>query len=345
MSWWAPRSSKPLSGSHCRWWVRFPSASATCGFALYGAHRRWPLTGQMISACHSRATSFGELVKRGSVGAGWQGGRVIPETRHDATGERIIKALQEAALGADQVAGSVAGQSASVVQHSFLAWAETAETQLRNVFVAPAVAEMLWTERFWGIARSDRATPRLIQTILAEVQDRSRYFESLREWATQQIQRWQSPVRTLVIPDTNVLLAPDGAWLSIDWAGAAEGQVGVRLIVPIVVVYELDRLKRTGTKETRTAARGALRWLTNNFTFRSLHERVALPDLVDTSVEILVDDGPARRDDPDGEIIGVTSTLRQLGQVPTKLATYDLGMRLRAISRGVDVVQLPDRQN
>src|SRR5205823_12374345 len=31
--WWAARSSKPLSGSHCRWWVRFPSASATCGFA------------------------------------------------------------------------------------------------------------------------------------------------------------------------------------------------------------------------------------------------------------------------------------------------------------------------
>jgi hypothetical protein len=31
------QASKPLSGSHCRWWVRFPSASATCGLALYRA--------------------------------------------------------------------------------------------------------------------------------------------------------------------------------------------------------------------------------------------------------------------------------------------------------------------
>src|SRR3954471_14052567 len=55
LSWWAARSSKPLSGSHCRWWVRFPSASATCGFALYGACQRLPSEGLMISACHSRA--------------------------------------------------------------------------------------------------------------------------------------------------------------------------------------------------------------------------------------------------------------------------------------------------
>src|SRR4051794_36139842 len=28
------QASKPLSGSHCRWWVRFPSASATCRSSL-----------------------------------------------------------------------------------------------------------------------------------------------------------------------------------------------------------------------------------------------------------------------------------------------------------------------
>lgn len=268
---------------------------------------------------------------------------MIPETRSDATGERIVKALQDASLGAENVAGGVAGQAASVVQHSFLAWAEAAETQLRNVFVPSAVAEMLWTERFWGITRSDRATPRLIQTILAEVQDRSSYFDSLRGWVVQQVRRWQEPVRVLVVPDTNVLLASGEAWLGIDWAKAAESTIGVRLVVPMVAIHELDRLKRVGNQEARTGARAALRWLTGNFTFRSLVERVGLSDSADVSVEVFVDDSPARRVDPDGEIIGVTSTLRQLGQVPTRLATYDLGMRLRAASRGVDVVQLPER--
>src|SRR3954466_4512017 len=42
LSWWAAQASKPLSGSHCRWWVRFPSASATA-VLLRSPRQDWPM--------------------------------------------------------------------------------------------------------------------------------------------------------------------------------------------------------------------------------------------------------------------------------------------------------------
>jgi len=111
-------------------------------------------------------------------------------------------------------------------------------------------------------------------------------------------------------------------------------------VVPIVVVHEMDRLKRTGNNEARAGARAALRWVTDRFTFDTLAEQVPLTVGSDTTVEILMDDGPSRRDDADGDIISAARTLAQLAGVRTRLATYDLGMRLRASARSVEAVQL-----
>ena len=46
--------------------------------------------------------------------------------------------------------------------------------------------------------------------------------------------------------------------------------------------------------------------------------------------------------DADGLIIRFTRQLSRVSELPTKLVTRDLGMRLRAAGLGVDAVQLPD---
>jgi predicted ribonuclease YlaK len=47
---------------------------------------------------------------------------------------------------------------------------------------------------------------------------------------------------------------------TIDWATLFGAQIA-RIIVPIVVIHELDRLKRQGNQATSRAARHALSWL------------------------------------------------------------------------------------
>jgi predicted ribonuclease YlaK len=62
-----------------------------------------------------------------------------------------------------------------------------------------------------------------------------------------------------VVPDTNMFLDQE-PFETIDWATLFGAQIA-RIIVPIVVIHELDRLKRQGNQATSRAARHALSWL------------------------------------------------------------------------------------
>lgn len=115
-------------------------------------------------------------------------------------------------------------------------------------------------------------------------------------------------------------------------------------MVPLIVVHELDRLKRQGNSTTAALARTSLRWLLDVLPrdpqARSGPLTAATPS---TTVEAYVHDGPSRPEDADGLIITVTAWLATVSSRSTLLITRDLGMRLRAMALGVDARQVPDR--
>lgn len=139
----------------------------------------------------------------------------------------------------------------------------------------------------------------------------------------------------------------DRFWLA-DWASATEANpphvpltnMPVRLVVPLVVVGELDSQKRHPSGKVRATARDVLRHL------REL-KRVSTDEVADVlqlddrvTVEILLDpDGHIRLPDNDAEIIDRAHFLRSLLPPGRRLilVTGDVSMEFRAESRALEV--------
>jgi len=270
----------------------------------------------------------------------------ITRFRDGADVDRAIAVLQAQAQDAENAANNSPGRSATDMTEVYLHWAETAERQLRNALSAEDVAAIIYTDRHWVLARSRGDEPRLMSMALAELYEQARILNEFAAELKHQRERWRDAPGVLVVPDTNVFLRPDSKVPDIDWPVAMSSGVDVRLVVPIIVVHELDRLKRQGNSTTAKAARAALRWLTEVLpsepTKRSAPWSSISPA---TTIEVYLHDGPSRPDDADGMIIEVTKWLRLVADRPaTKLVTYDLGMRLRATSQGLAVHQLPETE-
>jgi predicted ribonuclease YlaK len=148
------------------------------------------------------------------------------------------------------------------------------------------------------------------------------------------------PARTLVVPDTNIFLDPNNDFANVEWQQAVGDRRTVRVVVPLIVVHELDRSKRNGNKDTSRRARDGLHWLAKHLRVDPSTPPEPLTD--GTTVEVYVHEGPSRPEDADGMIIHFARQVTVLSGQPTILMTRDLGMRLRAQSRGLDVRQLPD---
>jgi hypothetical protein len=270
----------------------------------------------------------------------------ITKFRRGVDVDRAIEVLQEQAQNAENAANSSPGQSATDMTKVYLRWTETAESQLRNALSVEDVAAIIYTDRHWVLARSRGDEPRLMSMALTELHEQARLLSGVAAELKIQRGRWLDAPGILVVPDTNVFLRPDVQVPDIDWPVAMNSRVDVRLVVPIIVVHELDRLKRQGNSTTAKAARAALRWLNEILppepTARSAPWSSNSPT---TTIEVYVHDGPSRPDDADGMIIDVTAWLRLVAHRPaTKLVTYDLGMRLRANSQGVAVHQFPETE-
>jgi len=257
--------------------------------------------------------------------------------------DRAIETLLGQGQNAENIANTSGGRRPSEMVQEYLRWAETAESQLRNVLVVEDVAAIIYTDRHWVLARSRGDEPRLISMALAELHDQGRTLTDYATKLKREHERWRYIPGTLVVPDTNIFLRPDRSVPDIDWPVVMNSRVDVRLIVPIIVIHELDRLKRQGNSSTAKSARAALRWLSEVLppepTARSIPWSASSPT---TTVEVYVHDGPSRPDDADSVIINVTKWLRLIANRATTLVTYDLGMRLRANSQNVPTKQLPD---
>lgn len=252
--------------------------------------------------------------------------------------------LRLTAQEAANVAGASAGRTPIQIVDRYLAWAENAERMLSNVLDIDLVDDLVCTERYWALRTARGDEPRLTPTVLAEMERRQRALDALAVELERERLHWGSGASTLVVPDTNLFLQKDAPFTEIDWPSVIQTDGEVRLVVPLVVVHELDRLKRQGNSTTATLARTSLRWLLDILP-RDPQARSGPLTAMEpsTTVEAYVHDGPTRPEDADGLIIEVTAWLAAVSSQTTVLITRDLGMRLRAVPLGVDARLVPDR--
>jgi hypothetical protein len=224
----------------------------------------------------------------------------------------------------------------------YLFWCGEASRQLREHFVSDGLAEL--TERdqrdltLGGsvMTRPREFLDRNIDIWQARLVDARARLEGLRPFI-------ERPGQIVVI-DTSAFI--EGEYFTdFNWRELAGVQTAgpVRLIVPIIVVDELDDLKRDRRAGER--ARSVLRRLLE-LQDTTLLEPVQLPGRQGVTLEVLLDDPDHRRlPDNDAEIIDRADYIRELTGRSVLLVAGDFGMlyRAAAVSLGSALIPRPSQ--
>ncbi|MEA2901508.1 MAG: hypothetical protein QOH36_1395 [Actinomycetota bacterium] len=267
---------------------------------------------------------------------------VVPLPGVDAA--QLLGALQQEATHIANLRSTV---GAGVDRfNAYLRWSNDAFSRLRLMLPGRELDRLITTPRYWTLQAMDPSSR--LQTLAGfvdlEITERLREFESESDRLSAEIARWNSRPGRLVIADTNVFLHSEEYFDELPWAQVVGGSMGVHLIIPMLIIDELDRAKRTqGGKKVsdsnhesvRTRARVTLRRIDQ--TLRP--GRAAMLQQGAVSAEVLLDEpGRARLSDADDELVDQAVALHQLIGRDVYIVTSDVGMKYRAEGAGLHAV-------
>jgi hypothetical protein len=228
----------------------------------------------------------------------------------------------------------------SSVQNYYLQAVETVEAQLAAMFDDDdGVAAGLFGEHYKMIRDMSDATPRPAPLVNDEAQRQVRALERLKA-KVQAVLALKDREGDLVILDTNVLMHYQRLD-TVPWAEVL-GAGQVRLILPAIVIDELDNKKYTGSDTMAARAAKAIRVLRNYSGKLGSGNAATFAD--GTTLEVFLDDpGHQRKANPDEEMLTRGTLLQRVIGRPVRIVTGDLGMQLRAGARGLGHVEMPDK--
>jgi hypothetical protein len=260
--------------------------------------------------------------------------------------QQVLSILREWITSAPNVLQATADRSVRALRDAYLWWEEPKEEQLWAWTHDIAVATLFQTAGHWHIrhiasgqpdvqlARDARAEP----LIRGELERHAGRLRLMADDLERRIARASAGAGHATILDTNVLLhfmRPD----QVKWSEIV-GHEGVRLVVPLRVVEELDAKKYAGNSKLSSRARAVLPWLER--AVGPSGEPLLFADGV--TIEVPVDPGPRERPtDADREILDTCHEIRQFGSTIPTLVTGDTGALLRASAEGLRVVKLSDK--
>jgi rRNA-processing protein FCF1 len=257
----------------------------------------------------------------------------------DVTVDQALRILKELKSGVDNV--RTGGGQMHHRQRAYLEWVETAELQLRRIFVSSEQWQSLQTNRYWYIRSLLAAKdPRPHPVIGAEAEWQFIRLERMEQALTDTSGLLDLPAGWVaLVPDTNVLVH-SLRFDQVKWDELLGSPV--RLILPVVVLDELDDLSYRSNPAT-DRAKGVLKTLRMKLrkapsleSAFKLTERVAL-QLFANPV------GHSPRSNRDDELLVRTEFIASFLGERVSLATGDLGMQLRASVRNVKVFLMPEK--
>src|SRR6266568_842436 len=220
----------------------------------------------------------------------------------------------------------------------YLAWCDEASRRLRERFVTPELAELAERDQrdltLGGavMTRPREFLDRNIDIWQVRLVDAGARLMALKPFIERE--------GHIVVMDTSAFIEgvyfTDFDWRSLDGIDAV---IPVRLVVPIIVIDELDDLKRD--RRGRDRARSVLRRLRELYGSKLL-EPVELRGWPGVTIEVLLDNpGHRRLPDNDEEIIDRAAYIRQLTGRDVLLVAGDYGMLFRAASAGLNSALMP----
>lgn len=242
--------------------------------------------------------------------------------------------------------------------NAYLEWSANAVARLGLTLRPADLNRLITTRRYWILQAMDPSS-RLLSLagfVDLEVSERLRAFQEEHEELRGALDHWRSLRGELVCPDTNVYLHHERHFDEIDWENLVRPGADVHLVVPLLVIDELDRQKRSqrtakvsgrDTEPVRTRARVTLRRIDRLLAPGQRAQIRPARGLTGGKVtaEILLDDPQHRRlTHADAELVDRAAEIQDLAGREMHIVTFDVGMKLRAEAAGLRVLLLEDQQ-
>jgi hypothetical protein len=245
--------------------------------------------------------------------------------------------------------------SGTEVIDKYLRWANDAGTALGPVVRKIDLDRLVYTPRYWATLANPIPTAPVVGAVNQETQGREQDIATACKAAEDLRERWKAdPHGThYIVPDTSVFLNHKAdnrpadistiAWRSVV---PARTFAQVRVVVPILVVDELELIKDKRKDDIGKQARRAVNQLFDWFqgapsTWRILGQPSA--DSGGVVIELLPDErGHVRLPRNDDELVDRAVAVRDLQPSPVHFLSYDSGAVLRANLVGLKGQRLRD---
>lgn len=269
---------------------------------------------------------------------------MVVRLRSVANRDQARVALRQVETNALNVRG--AGHTGADMLTAYLQWASESVRLLRHQISAADIDRLVLTKRYWSLQGSTEATFALLSLLVGmEIDERIEDLRGAGEEIDLLSKRW--PHGHLIVPDTSALIHGPKVW---EWDPAAEfrlGEVPVHIVVPILVLDELDGLKEHNKEHTRSRARRTLNWLSTNLQGDSMHVRERRgggPDPHGAVVLHVLGDAPGHRRLPiaDDEIVDRAEVIAATAGRPVTLFTNDYSQAYRAKRVGLLTAMVAD---
>lgn len=273
--------------------------------------------------------------------------------------ENLLKALQSVQGEVSNLRGGVGNaRNAQERVLAYIEWTNSAVRMLGGQIRQSDIDRLVLTDRYslllttaGTLTSMDTPTQRVVNGLLRlELEDRATAFDAAVQALQSQILRWSGYER-YVMPDTSFYIHHQNKLEDLD-PGSLLGDphTDFVVLVPMVIVDELDRLKESKDKQARWRAGYTLAVLDRLFqdgVLRALLRKgetepaAKVAPLGDVWIELLFDSpGHVRLPDEDDEIIDRALSVEPLANRKVMLLTYDTGQSMRARHAGLQAVKL-----
>jgi hypothetical protein len=230
---------------------------------------------------------------------------------------------------------------------AYVRWATESVAALRPRLSAQDVDGLIRTPTYWFAMSMHSSTQKGARLVNDEMAARQQQLGRVIESIDRFILRFHDVTpSTVVVPDTNVLLEHPEQLADTDWHQLLSENLraldNVRLVIPLLVIDELDNAKRV--KRTEHRARAVLKIIYDRFSPNIDALTVVRRQSVgrgNVSLETLMEAPTrARLPRPDDELIRIASQLNAFVPRPVVFVSYDTGAALRAAAAGLAHVRL-----
>jgi rRNA-processing protein FCF1 len=261
---------------------------------------------------------------------------------------------------------------------AYTQWASIFSASLRTYLEPDEVNRLITTQRYWTLTtlipfidkeKEGAISPTNVlanTSLRQEIQERSSHLGRVIVWLEKEVARWRESRGTLVVADTNVYLHHDKIFTDIKWPEilGADGH-NVHLVIPSVVIDELDRAKiagsgKVGSLENLNQEKDTVQKSENldtvkkraKITLREIeilfptlaHAASVKPgesELGNVFVSLLLESvGHIRHPRPDSEILNRAIALQSFTTREVIVVTYDTGMALRVRMANMNAINL-----